>query len=58
MCIYLPCVIAESASNACEACRGRGIGEHVGQRELSVAADTYSHVLMSETEPGYEEVLR
>jgi hypothetical protein len=31
------------------------IGEAVGQRNLSVTADTYSHVVMSETEIDYEE---
>jgi integrase len=33
------------------------IGEFVGQRSLSVTADTYSHVLIDETEVDYEELL-
>jgi integrase len=33
------------------------IGEHVGQRALSVTADTYSHVLISEDELDYAELL-
>jgi integrase len=34
------------------------IGEAVGQRNLSVTADIYSHVVMTETEIDYEEALR
>ena len=34
------------------------IGEQVGQRNLSVTANTYTHVLSGETELDYEEVLR
>jgi hypothetical protein len=34
------------------------IGEHVGQRNLAVTANTYSHVLVSEDELDYEEMLR
>jgi integrase len=34
------------------------IGEAVGQRNLSVTADTYSHVVMTETEIDYKDVLR
>lgn len=34
------------------------IGEAVGQRNLSVTADVYSHVVMTETEIDYEEALR
>jgi len=34
------------------------IGEHVGQRNLAVTANTYSHVLVDEAEIDYEEVLR
>jgi integrase len=34
------------------------IGEHVGQRNLAVTANTYTHVLSDETEIDYEEVLR
>jgi integrase len=33
------------------------IGEFVGQRSLSVAADTYTHVLADETEVDYEALL-
>jgi integrase len=33
------------------------IGEFVGQRSLSVTADTYSHVLSDETEIDYERLL-
>jgi integrase len=33
------------------------IGEFVGQRSLSVTADTYTHVLTDETEVDYEELL-
>jgi integrase len=33
------------------------IGEHVGQRNLAVTANTYTHVLADETELDYEEVL-
>ncbi|HEX3237050.1 MAG TPA: hypothetical protein VHQ99_01450 [Gaiellaceae bacterium] len=33
------------------------IGEHVGQRNLAVTANTYTHVLPDETELDYEEVL-
>ena len=32
------------------------IGEHVGQRNLAVTANTYTHVLSDETELDYEEV--
>ena len=34
------------------------IGEHVGQRDLTVTANTYSHVLADEAELDYEELLR
>ena len=34
------------------------IGEFVGQRSLSVTADTYTHVLSDETELDYERMLR
>jgi integrase len=34
------------------------IGEFVGQRNLSVTADVYSHVLGDETELDYLELLR
>jgi integrase len=34
------------------------IGEFVGQRNLSVTADTYTHVLVDETELDYERLLR
>jgi hypothetical protein len=33
------------------------IGEHVGQRNLAVTANTYSHVLSDETEIDYAELL-
>jgi integrase len=33
------------------------IGEFVGQRNLSVTADTYTHVLLDETELDYHELL-
>lgn len=33
------------------------IGEFVGQRSLSVTADTYTHVLPDETELDYEQLL-
>jgi hypothetical protein len=33
------------------------IGEFVGQRSLSVTADTYTHVLSDETELDHEELL-
>jgi integrase len=33
------------------------IGEHVGQRSLSVTADIYTHVLSDETEVDYAELL-
>jgi integrase len=33
------------------------IGEHVGQRNLAVTANTYSHVLLDENELDYQEVL-
>ena len=33
------------------------IGEFVGQRSLSVTADTYTHVLADETEVNYEALL-
>jgi len=33
------------------------IGEFVGQRSLSVTADTYSHVLPDETEVDYGRLL-
>jgi integrase len=32
------------------------IGEHVGQRNLAVTANTYSHVLVSEDELDYEGI--
>jgi integrase len=34
------------------------IGEHVGQRNLAVTANTYSHVLTDERELDYEGMLR
>jgi integrase len=34
------------------------IGEFVGQRSLSVTADTYSHVLVDEREFDYAALLR
>ena len=34
------------------------IGELVGQRNLAVTANTYTHVLSDETELDYEEALR
>lgn len=33
------------------------IGEHVGQRNLAVPANTYTHVLIDETELDYERML-
>jgi hypothetical protein len=33
------------------------IGEFVGQRNLSVTANTYTHVLTDETEVEYERLL-
>jgi integrase len=33
------------------------IGEHVGQSDLSTTANTYTHVLIDETEVDYEELL-
>jgi integrase len=33
------------------------IGEHVGQRNLAVTANTYTHVLVDETEIDYRDVL-
>jgi hypothetical protein len=33
------------------------IGEFVGQRNLAVTANTYSHVLIDETELNYAEVM-
>jgi hypothetical protein len=33
------------------------IGEFVGQRNLSVTADTYAHVLVDETELDYRRLL-
>jgi integrase len=33
------------------------VGEHVGQRSLAVTADTYTHVLLDETELDYAELL-
>jgi hypothetical protein len=33
------------------------IGEFVGQRNLAVTANTYSHVLIDETELDYAEVM-
>ena len=33
------------------------IGEHVGQRDLKTTADTYTHVLVDETEVDYDELL-
>jgi integrase len=34
------------------------IGEFVGQRDIAVTANTYTHVLSDETELDYEELLR
>ena len=34
------------------------IGEHVGQRNLAVTLNVYSHVLTDETEIDYETLLR
>jgi hypothetical protein len=33
------------------------IGEHVGQRNLAVTANTYSHVLADEAELDYRDLL-
>lgn len=33
------------------------IGEHVGQRDLAVTANTYSHTLVSEDELDYANLL-
>jgi hypothetical protein len=33
------------------------IGEFVGQRDLNVTANTYTHVLMDENELDYAEML-
>jgi hypothetical protein len=33
------------------------IGELVGQRDLSVTANTYSHVMLDETEVDYPRLL-
>jgi integrase len=33
------------------------IGEHVGQRDLAVTANTYTHVLIDETELDYATLL-
>src|SRR5262245_28035576 len=33
------------------------IGEHVGQRNLAVTANTYTHVLVDESELDYESLL-
>jgi hypothetical protein len=33
------------------------IGELVGQRDLSVTANTYSHVMLNETEVDYARLL-
>ena len=33
------------------------IGEHVGQRDLAVTANTYTHVLSDETEVDYFELI-
>ena len=33
------------------------IGEFVGQRSISVTAETYTHVLSDETELDYEKLL-
>jgi hypothetical protein len=33
------------------------IGEWVGQRNLAVTADTYTHVLADESELDYEQLL-
>ena len=33
------------------------IGEHIGQRNLAVTANIYSHVLIDETELDYENLL-
>ena len=33
------------------------IGEFVGQRSISVTAETYSHVMVDETELNYAELL-
>jgi hypothetical protein len=34
------------------------IAEHVGQRDLTVTANTYTHVLSDETEVNYPEAAR
>lgn len=34
------------------------IGEHVGQRSLAITADTYTHVLLDETELDYADLLQ
>jgi hypothetical protein len=34
------------------------IAEHVGQRDLAVTANTYTHVLSDETEVDYEVLLQ
>ena len=48
---------AGSASFTCVAFRGRGSAQFVGQRDISVTADVYSHVLADERELDYEAIL-
>jgi integrase len=50
--------IVESRCCISEACRGARIGELVGQRDLAVTANTYTHVLVDEIELDYAELLR
>ena len=46
-----------SACSTWAACRGRRIGEEVGQRDLAVTANTYSHVLTDERELDYRALV-
>ena len=48
---------AGSVSSTSAAVPWARIGEHVGQRNPAVTANTYSHVLADETELDYAEAL-
>jgi hypothetical protein len=54
--VLTTCAIGESRCSICAGCHGR-IGEWVGQRNLAVTANTYTHVLLDERELDYGALL-
>ena len=55
-----PALVAARSAPSADQLRGvpwARIGEHVGQRNLAVTANTYTHVLVDEAELDYAELL-